>query len=159
MTAITRRVFAISAASSVAAMGNASKAAAEARLVDKRLLGRWESDAKKSAEYNETHVKLTDAARDVMRQMMGKCTYEFRDADYDVDIPAHTFKGADGRVFEFENFHETVSYSLLGSTSKSIAIKHAFLKIEEITVVNFEDEFIWIYDDATHWREYFKRVK
>lgn len=134
---------------------------------DPRLLGKWQSDAAKTMEFNEKHVKLEDRQIRNLRQIFGKMTVAYRDNEVVTTTPAYSIT-TDAKTIEMEASELTGTYSVLGTADDAVAIKFRFPnpvgdEFEAIQVLHFEGDHMWTYvgDSPLGWlhiREYFKRV-
>jgi hypothetical protein len=111
---------------------------------DKRLLGTWKSDRRKTmAEWNWPKGYPTQKRKKVAA-MFGKLTIRYTRT----------------RIYsEFEDLRESDSYQVVAADSDSVAIVcwSSLLKENRIWHLHFEGDFFWIAIGPC--REWFKRVK
>ncbi|MEO8020849.1 hypothetical protein [Polaromonas sp.] len=137
-----------------------------AALAAPDLVGEWKSDAARSTAFNDAHAKLQPQTARFLSQLMGHMTLKITASTFTFDIPDVRTETAEGKKSLLQGFRESQSYQLLGTTDKTVAIKHVAPKSSSprIAVYNFESpDVMWMYvdnaDDAgmTHVREYFFR--
>ena len=132
------------------------------------LTGEWKSDAVRSTVFNEAHAKLQPPTALFLSQLMGHMTLKITASTITWDLPDVHTETAEGKKNPLRGFRESQSYQLLGTTDKTVAIKHfaPMSKSARITVYNFESpDVMWMYVDNAdesgmlNVREYFSRTR
>jgi hypothetical protein len=115
-------------------------------LYDKRLLGTWQSDARKSRHEVRSRTDVPQKAKKTMMQIFGKLRLRYtRTRCY----------------WEYEGFKGVDTYHIIAKGSDSVIVTgyDAFLREEMLSHIHFEGngQYYWI--SLGKIREYFKKIE
>lgn len=135
-----------------------------AQDVDRRLLGKWRSDAKKTMQFNREHARLEAGQIDALEQIFGKLTLEITKTHFYAELPAQSIT-RNGETIELDATRQTVPYTVIGRTSEAVATKTTYQdpdQLDELAIWHFEGDSMWTYvgDSPFGWlhvREYFTK--
>jgi hypothetical protein len=117
--------------------------AARARRYDRRLLGTWKSDRRRTIHEFVPRKGATPKAVRKFKSLFGKLTVRY---------------GRCRMITEFGNVRTECEYEVLGSDSESVVIRFydSVWNEDRICQIHFQEEHYWIW--ALCMREFFKKV-
>ncbi len=115
-------------------------------MIDKRLLGTWKSDLRRTArEARERHLLPEDKIRK-LKCCFGKLRVRFTRT----------------RIYsDFQGEKTIEPYRIVAKDARSVAILAPGLILkeeEEIAHIHFEDNYYWVWPELARFPEYFKRI-
>ena len=129
----------------LAVLGLASAAGASAikpGKVDKRLLGTWRSDEKRTIKLWRYKQDLTDEQKLQFESIFGKLVRRF--------TATHSYS-------EFDNDKSEARYAVIASDSRSVVIAASSAGEPELQQIFFEEGFIYVFSGYNV--EFFRRVE
>ena len=134
-------------------------------MKDKRIIGRWKSDKRKTMGYLRKHCKISKKQERCFDAFFGKMSMRITEKYIYTHMPKIKFKS--GRKVRVSDSSEDKSeYKVIGKDEEKVAIisKNMFDE-DQIYIFHVEEKHIWvnvcdslpINIDAS-WREYFKVI-
>jgi hypothetical protein len=109
--------------------------------VDRRLLGTWRSDRRRTFQYFKPGPKSTPKGWRKLRSIFGKLTVRWTARRWYSDL---------------EGFRSSAAYEVVASDETSVVVRSA--DSEDLVHIHFEGDYYWMAKHGTHC-EYFKRFK
>ena len=133
-------------------------------MKDKRILGRWKSDKRKTMGYLKRYCRITKKQERFFDALFGKMSIRITEKYIYTQMPKIKFKRGH-KVCVFDSFDDKSEYKVIGKDDDKVAIisKNVFDE-DEISLIHIEEKHIWMnVSDSTffcnvNWREYFKAI-
>lgn len=116
-------------------------------MIDKRLLGTWQSDLRKTKQAAREWRNLPEAKLKKLKLLFGKLRVRFTRT----------------RIYrDFEGEKSVWPYQVVAKDAHSVAILGPGIMDEdeqEIYHIHFEGKYHWVWPDLASFPEYFKRIE
>jgi hypothetical protein len=114
-------------------------------IIDRRLIGTWQSDRRKTFQNSSLKKKVKPAAVRKLKSLFGKLAVRWGYCKYYTNL---------------SGFRTSGSYKILGKDSKSVVIEFCEELDPEphLRQIHFEGKYYWIHIGG-NIREYFRKVK
>jgi hypothetical protein len=122
------------------------RGAKEKRLIDRRLLGTWRSDRRRTITDWHWQKRVTAKQKHRLAKFFGRLKVRY----------------TRNRIYtEFEDYRDVKDYRVIGQDSESVAIVYweSLREEEVITQIHFEGHHYWINIWGNGNREWFRRIQ
>lgn len=134
-------------------------------MKDKRILGRWKSDKRKTMGYLKKYCKITKKQEQLFDAFFGKISIRITEKYVYTHMPKIKFTSG-RKVRVLDSYEDKSEYKVIGKDEDKVAIiSKNILDEDQISIIHVEEKHIWvnlcdslpICIDAS-WREYFKAI-